>query len=298
MTPPAGIGQVALAADQVVLRFGGIVALDGVSIEAAPGEIHGVIGPNGAGKTSLLDVLSGITPLTEGRVLLGGEDVTRRRAVGRARLGLRRTFQRQQLFGWLSVEDNLMVPLEWHGGGGGVLADLLALPTRRRRERERRARVDELLELFGLREARKEPAGSLPIGHARLLELARALIDRPRVVLLDEPTSGLHVHETATVGKAIEDATAADGCAVVLVEHDVPFVMRHSARVTVLHLGQVLAQGTPTEVREIKEVREAYLGTSVEALERLEAGVEAEIDGKQAGVGVRAELDETYGGSR
>jgi branched-chain amino acid transport system ATP-binding protein len=266
-----------LAAEDIVLRFGGIVALDGVSIAADAGEIHGVIGPNGAGKTSLLDVLSGITPPTEGRVMLAGHDVTRKRAVGRARLGLRRTFQRQQLFGWLSVEDNLLVPLEWHGGGGGILADLVAAPTRRRHERERRERVEELLDLFSLRDARKEPAGTIPIGLARLLEMARALIDRPRVVLMDEPTSGLDAHETIKVGQAIEDACATDGCAVVLVEHDVPFVMRHSAQVTVLHLGQVLAHGTPDAIREIPEVRDAYLGASLDELECLEAQLEDEL---------------------
>lgn len=264
----------ALSADEIKLRFGGIVALDGVNLAVAPGEIHGVIGPNGAGKTSLLDVLSGHTPPTEGHVMLAGHDVTRLGPVGRARRGMCRTFQRQQLFGWLSVEDNLLVPLEWHGGGGGIVADLLGSPIRRRYERRRRDRVEELLELFSLREVRREPAGAVPIGIARLIELARALIDRPRVVLMDEPTSGLGIHETARVGHALEDACHTDACAVALVEHDVPFVMRHSATVTVLHLGKVLAHGTPAEVREVPEVREAYLGADIEKLEHLEADLE------------------------
>lgn len=267
-------GEAVLAARDVTLRFGGIVALENVGLEVGRGQIHGIIGPNGAGKSSLLDVLSGHTPPTEGHVYLAGQDVTGQRAVGRARHGLRRTFQRQQLFGWLSVEDNLLVPLEWRGGGGGIVADLLGLPTRRSRERERRERVEEMLELFSLRDARDEPAGTIPIGLARLVELARALIDRPRVVLMDEPTSGLDAHETAKVGVALEDACAADGTSVVLVEHDVPFVMRHSAAVTVLHLGKVLARGTPAEVRDIPEVRDAYLGASIEELEHLEEQIE------------------------
>jgi branched-chain amino acid transport system ATP-binding protein len=250
--------------DDIHLRFGGITALNGVSIALATGRIHGVIGPNGAGKSSLLDVMSGMTPPSEGHIYLDGAEITKSSAVKRARLGIRRTFQRQQLFGWLSVEDNLLVPLEWHSGGGGVVGDLLALRSRRRYERERRARVEELLELFSLGEVRSVPAGMVPIGTARLLELARAFADRPRVVLLDEPTSGLEASETAQVGKILAQVVAETKCAVALVEHDVPFVMVCCADVTVLHLGEVLASGSPEEVRGLPAVRDAYLGELAE----------------------------------
>lgn len=186
----------AVSARGLSVRFGGVAAVDGVDLDIADHQIVGLIGPNGAGKTTLFDTLSGVTRPTSGRVLLDGVDVTRRSATWRARHGMRRTFQRQQAFGRLSVEENLLVALDWRGGGGGPLADFVALPTRTRRERERRDRVDEVVDMCGLADVRHEPAGQLPIGRARMVELARAVVDPPRVLLLDEPTSGLQHSET------------------------------------------------------------------------------------------------------
>ncbi len=140
----------ALQLSGITVRFGGITALDEVALDIGEGEVCGLIGPNGAGKTTLFDVISGVRTPDAGRVTLEGQDVTRRSSVERARLGLRRTFQRVQAFGWLSVEDNVLTALEWRGGGGGLLADLVSSPTRRRRERERRHRVADVLELCGL----------------------------------------------------------------------------------------------------------------------------------------------------
>jgi branched-chain amino acid transport system ATP-binding protein len=180
----------------------------------------------------------------------------------RARAGLRRTFQRVQLFGWLTVEENLLVATEWRGGGGGVLGDLAAVPGRRRREAERRSRADDVLERCGLVELRHEPAARLPIGQARLVELARALIDRPTLLLLDEPASGLDAAEAdrfATVVRSLRDD---EGTSVLLVEHDVGFVMEHCDRVVVLHLGRVLTEGLPEDIRDDPAVREAYLGVA------------------------------------
>jgi branched-chain amino acid transport system ATP-binding protein len=252
-------GTEGLRAEEITVRYGGVHALRSVSVTAHPGEILGLIGPNGAGKTTLFDVLSGTNRPTAGRVLLDGGDVTRRSATARARRGIRRTFQRQQIFGSLSVEDNVLAAIEWHGGGGGLAADLLALPSRRRRERRRREVVDTVLADCGLVELRAVPAGTLPIGTCRMIELARAIVDEPRVLLLDEPTSGLDEAESERLGAAVTRA-AGRGAAVVLVEHDVPFVMRHSHRITVLHLGEVIAEGTPDEIQQNEIVGAAYLG--------------------------------------
>jgi branched-chain amino acid transport system ATP-binding protein len=252
--------SVVLRAVDVSVRFGGVAALQGVGLDARAGEVVGVIGPNGAGKTTLFDVLSGIRPPTSGRILYRGEDITRRSPTWRSRRGIRRTFQRQQMFGWLTVEENVLVALEWRGGGGGLAGDLLALPTRRRRERARRRQADEVLELCGLGDVRSQPAGKLPIGRARMVEMARAIVDEPRALLLDEPTSGLEEHESHSLGESMQRVCHERACAVLLVEHDVGFVMQHCDTIVVLNLGEVIASGSPDEVRADAGVQEAYLG--------------------------------------
>lgn len=248
-----------LALTAISKRFGGVRALTDVSLNVAPGTVHGLIGPNGAGKTTLFDVISGITSASDGTVRFGGSDVTSVSSTGRARLGMRRTFQRAQVFSWLSVEDNVLTALEWRGGGGGVLADLIAAPTRRALERGRRERVAEVLQWCGLVEHRSTAAGSLPLGAQRLVELARAIVDRPRLLLLDEPTSGLDAAESTRFAELITSLRG-EGCAVVLVEHDAGFVMRMCDRIAVLDLGAVLAEGTPAEIQADQAVRDAYLG--------------------------------------
>ncbi|WP_432179277.1 ABC transporter ATP-binding protein [Streptomyces sp. NBC_00063] len=184
-------GGPVLEAAGVGVRFGGIRALDGAGVTLRAGEVCGLIGPNGAGKTTFFDVVSGIRRPDAGRVLLDGEDITRRSPVWRARHGMRRTFQRQQLFGQLTVADNLLVAQEWRGGGGGLAADLLAAPTRRTYERRRRERASSMLRACGLEALAGEYAGALPVGQARMVELARAGVEGARVVLLDEPASGM-----------------------------------------------------------------------------------------------------------
>jgi branched-chain amino acid transport system ATP-binding protein len=251
---------VILSLDGISVRFGGIAALSGVSLDAKAGEVLGIIGPNGAGKTTLFDVVSGVRAPNEGRVFLDGNDVTRKSAVQRARRGLRRTFQRVQTFGWLTVEDNVLAATEWHGGGGGFLADLVMFPTRRSRERDRRRRTAEVIERCGLTPVRKELAGSLPIGVARMVEFARAIVDVPKLLLLDEPASGLDEMEAERLGEQIEVVRDETGCAVLLVEHNAGFVMEHSDRVVVLDLGTVLASGLPDEIQNNQRVRDAYLG--------------------------------------
>jgi branched-chain amino acid transport system ATP-binding protein len=249
-----------LKVQEIGVSFSGVVALDGVSLEVARGEVLGLIGPNGAGKTTFFDVVSGLRQPNRGTIVFDGTDVTDRSAVWRSRAGMRRTFQRQQVFGRLTVEENLLCALEWRGGGGGILADLVALPRRRRIERGRRAEVDRFMDLCGLRSVRHSMAGSLPIGTARMVELGRALAESPSLLLLDEPTSGLGEAEVECLSMVIKRLRTEGSCAILLVEHDISFVMSHCDRIVVLQSGEVLAEGTPNEIRVNGGVRDAYLG--------------------------------------
>ncbi|MFP3986962.1 ABC transporter ATP-binding protein [Streptomyces sp. E11-3] len=262
MSAMSATSEYVLQASGIGVRFGGVRALTGVSVGVRPGEVCGLIGPNGAGKTTLFDVVSGIRRPDEGRVLLDGADITRRSPVWRARHGMRRTFQRQQLFGQLTVADNLLVAQEWRGGGGGLAADLLAAPSRRRRAAARTERATAVLRDCGLAALADGYAGALPVGRARMVELARALADPPRVLLLDEPASGMTAEERTHLSAVIRHLADEQGCAVLLVEHNVAFVMELCARVVVLDLGAVLAEGTAAEVRADASVRDAYLGTA------------------------------------
>ncbi|MEX0665152.1 MAG: ABC transporter ATP-binding protein [Acidimicrobiia bacterium] len=259
------MGSVILHLEGISVRFGGITALAGVDLDVSEGEVLGLIGPNGAGKTTLFDVIAGVRNPNSGNVVLDGADVTGKSATDRALRGLRRTFQRVQTFGWLTVEDNVLIALESRGGGGGFLADLVYFPTGRRLERERRKHVEEVLERCGLVSVRKELAGSLPIGIARMVEFARAIIDPPRLLLLDEPASGLDEVEIERLGEQIQAVREQTTCAILLIEHNAGFVMEHSDRVVVLDLGSVLASGLPDQIQRDPAVREAYLGRSGDA---------------------------------
>lgn len=245
-----------LAVQDVSVGFGGVKALSEVSFEVPRGQVCGVIGPNGAGKTTLFDVVCGLRRPTSGRVSVEGVDVTGVSPVRRARAGLRRTFQRTQVFGRLTVADNVLAALDWHGGGGGLLADLVGGPARRRLARERGERAAEVLELCGLTALRDAYAAALPVGQRRLVELARAIADHPRLLLLDEPTSGLDADQTVRLREVI----AALDTTVLLVEHDMGFVMDTCDRLVVLDLGRTIASGTPAEIRDDPVVRAAYLG--------------------------------------
>ncbi len=242
------------------VRYGGVRALTRLDLALHRGETVGLVGPNGAGKTTLFDVVSGHRRADAGRILLGGQDITRRSAVWRARHGMRRTFQRQQIFGGLTVLDNVLTALEWNAVRGGVVVDLLRLPVGRELHRQHRAAVDEALELCGVADVRHEYAAALPIGVTRMVELARATVVAPRVLLLDEPTSGLDRAEVERLSLTIARVREHHDCGVLLVEHDIGFVMEHSDRVVVLRLGEKLAEGTPAEVRADEAVKEAYLG--------------------------------------
>jgi len=230
----------ALEVDHVSVNFGGVAALSGVTLRAEAGAVTGLIGPNGAGKTTLFNVITGLQHPDRGSVHLCGTDVTHKRTHTRARLGLARTFQRLELFSTLSATDNVRVGLE----ASGRAAPSNAL---------------DLLERVGVGGEASAPVSSLPTGSARLVELARALSTDPKVLLLDEPCSGLDEHETDALGRLLS-TLAAEGRAVVLVEHDTNLVLRVCEIVHVLDFGEVIATGTPDEIRRNPAVQEAYLG--------------------------------------
>jgi branched-chain amino acid transport system ATP-binding protein len=241
-----------LAVQGVTVRFGANQVLTDVDLAVPAGDVVGLIGPNGAGKTTLFDVVTGLQRPDRGRVHLDGVDISRLGTHHRARRGIGRTFQRLELFGDLSVRDNVRVAGEirnrWRfpgRGGGRIDVD---------REAER------LLELLGLRAVAEIEAGDVPTGIARLVELGRALVAGPRLLLLDEPASGQTERETEAFGVVLRRLVDDEGVTVLLVEHDMTLVMGVCDRVHVLDFGRVIAHGTPDEVQADDRVLAAYLG--------------------------------------
>jgi branched-chain amino acid transport system ATP-binding protein len=255
---PGGPVSDLIAVEDLTVRFGGVTAVSHVSLHVQPGESCVLIGPNGAGKTTLFDAIAGQNVPTAGRITYQGADITGKSALWRARHGIRRTFQRQQTFPGLTVEDNVLVALEWDKPH--PVADILGLPQRRRTERTRRAEAEDVLDRLGLYGVRKEPAYRLPLGRARLLELARVIAARPRLVLLDEPTSGMEEADISRLSSILGQLTSEHRCGILLVEHDVDFAMRHAQRVYAMHLGEVIAEGTPDQVQANERVIQVYLG--------------------------------------
>ena len=247
-------GHPLLTLEEVTVRFGANQALTDVDLAVPAGEVVGLIGPNGAGKTTLFNVVTGLQRPTRGRVRFDRVDISRLDTHHRARRGIGRTFQRLELFGDLTVRDNVRVAGEirnrWRFlglGGGRVDVD---------REAER------LLDLLGLRAVADVDAGEVPTGTARLVELGRALIARPRLVLLDEPASGQTERETEAFGVLLRRLVDDEGVTVLLVEHDMALVMEVCDHVHVLDFGQVIAHGTPDEVQADERVLAAYLGAT------------------------------------
>jgi branched-chain amino acid transport system ATP-binding protein len=234
----------------VDVHFGGVKALQGVSLAAEESTVTGLIGPNGAGKTTLFNVICGLQDPDRGQVLLGGQDIGTKRAYQRARLGIARTFQRLEVFGSLTARDNILVAAEVHRSW-----------TRTRYDPKEVA--EQILERVGIRNVADEQVDSLPTGLARLVELGRALATQPRLLLLDEPSSGLDESESEDFGRLLRDL-ASEGLGILLVEHDIDLVMSVCSTIHVLDFGSILAVGSPGEVQADERVKAAYLGVETD----------------------------------
>jgi branched-chain amino acid transport system ATP-binding protein len=248
-----------LVVEHLSVAFGGVRAIDDVSLSVAPGLVFSIIGPNGAGKTTLFNVISGLYQPERGRVRLAGEDVTALAPEDLARRGLSRTFQNLQIFFRMSVLENVMVGRHRHETTG-IFADLFHLPAVARQNRRTRAAAAAALERVGLAAAAQRPAAALSFGDLKRLEMARALASEPKLLLLDEPAAGCNPVETAGIEAVIRHLTR-DGITVVLVEHDMRLVMKISSRIHVLDRGRTLTEGTADAVRANPAVIAAYLGT-------------------------------------
>jgi branched-chain amino acid transport system ATP-binding protein len=247
-------GDVLLAAEQVTVSFGGNRALTDVDVDVRTGEVTGLIGPNGAGKTTLFNVITGMVTPTSGRIRLDGRDVSRLDTHKRARLGIARTFQRLELFTDLSVRDNLRVAGEIHNSWSGFARGAHRINVVNETER--------ILGVLGLTRVADANVSTIPTGTARVVELGRALMIQPRILLLDEPASGQTDEETKAFEALLRRLVNDDGLTVLLVEHDMALVMDVCDRIHVLDFGEIIAAGPPDEVRDDPRVRDAYLGTA------------------------------------
>jgi branched-chain amino acid transport system ATP-binding protein len=239
-----------LQAEEINVTFGGHHALVDVSVDADEGIVTGLIGPNGAGKTTCFNVLSGLQPPDAGRVFFDGEEISKIPAFKRGRLGMARTFQRIEVFGSLTVFENVLVAAEirrrWARGT--------------KEEGDAKDEANEIVDLVGLRKVADQRVDAIPTGLARLTELARGLATRPRLVLLDEPSSGLDDDESDAFGELLIQLAKDRGLAILLVEHDIDLVMQVCDRIHVLEFGQIIAAGSAAKVRKDKRVQKAYLG--------------------------------------
>ena len=252
-----------LVAEAVTKRFGGLAALDHVDLALERGEVRGLIGPNGAGKTTLVNILSGVLPATSGSIRFEGNEIGGQSAHRVARSGIRRTFQTLRIFPEMSVVENVAVGYHTHGSAE-VWAALLRTARAAREERTALARASEALTFVGLGVDHQLAAGALAYGQQRLLEIARALVAEPRLLLLDEPAAGMNPAECDHLLGVIRRIQQ-QGITLLIIEHRMDLIMDACGRITVLNYGRNLAEGTPREIQAHPAVIEAYLGTYARA---------------------------------
>jgi ABC-type branched-subunit amino acid transport system ATPase component len=256
-----------LEATGVAVRFGGVLALGGVDIQVRPGEIVGLIGANGAGKTTFMDCVSGFVKPNEGSIRAFGNELGSLPPELRPYAGVGRSFQDAKLFPGLTVEEALLVAFERHKPVS-VGAALLRLPSAVRAEREKRELVDEMLGQVGLEPHREKLIAELSTGTRRILDIASILAQRPSLLLLDEPTSGVAQRESEAFGPLLRRVQERLGCAILLIEHDIPLIRGLSDRLYAMEAGTVLTEGPPEEVLADPRVVASYLGTSHVAINR------------------------------
>jgi branched-chain amino acid transport system ATP-binding protein len=262
-----------LSAEGVSLRFGGVRALTDVSFSVRRGEIFSIIGPNGAGKTSMVNCVSGRYRPTEGRIGFEGQDITRLGPNRRASLGIGRTFQNLALFGHMSVLDNILVGRHHLLKAGFLRGMLYWVGGVQREELEHRRAVEDIIDFLEIQHVRKAPAGTLPYGLRKRVELARAIAVKPKLILLDEPMAGMNLEEKEDMARFIVDLNEEWGMTVLMIEHDMGVVMDISHRVMVLDFGRRIAEGEPEEVLADAHVRRAYLGEADEVTQPVEEPV-------------------------
>ena len=254
-------GDSQLVVEGVSKRFGGVVAVQDVSLEVPRGAIVSIIGPNGAGKTSLLNMISGFYKPDTGRVMLEGQDITQKKPSDIAALGIARTFQNIALFSGLTVLDNLMLGRHVRMKAG-VISSVIYWGMAQKEDIAHREACEEIIDFLKLQDLRKQPTAALAYGLRKRVELGRALAVEPRVLLLDEPMGGMNQDEKEDMARYILDVNQERGVTVVLIEHDMGVVMDISDHVVVLDRGRRIAAGTPEEVQRNPAVIQAYLGTS------------------------------------
>jgi ABC-type branched-subunit amino acid transport system ATPase component len=255
----------AFEARDVTVRFGGVTALDGVSISVPPASLVGLVGPNGAGKTTLFSVCSGLLRPNTGRVYIGGVDVTDASPQDRARRGLARTFQQPELFMGLTVREHMVLAYRARHRRARLWKDMVTPGSLRKPEPAETERVRYLLELLSLADVADVPVDVLPLGTTRLVEVGRALATSPSLVLLDEPSAGLDQWESERLAEALRRTVDDEHLSMLLVEHDVAMVLGLSSYVFVLDFGELLAEGPPELIRSDPRVKAAYLGEGPEA---------------------------------